>query len=238
MEQAALLSAIQVLAAAASPSTLKAILHQLVDDPAPETPDTTKPPVSADGDAGQNSLGSLRASAAPRTTRGTSSAAKPTRQGSSTANGSASRLTGPQWLLLREKVEAEMRQQGLDLAQLATATGYSIATIRNIMRKRSPPSVAITAKLREFVGSGSGGARSGSGPGPQQTSNGSAGSGNTGIDGQELAARLRAKRRPLPLTSTTLAGQIGVQPDELDDALHGRPVPLQAAERLSAWATG
>jgi hypothetical protein len=37
-----------------------------------------------------------------------------------------------------------------------------------------------------------------------------------------LAAKLRAKRRPLPLTSTTLAGQIGVEPDELDAALHGR----------------
>lgn len=40
-----------------------------------------------------------------------------------------------------------------------------------------------------------------------------------------LAAKLRAKRRPLPLTSTTLAGQIGVEPDELDAALHARPVP-------------
>ena len=38
--------------------------------------------------------------------------------------------------------------------------------------------------------------------------------------------------RSLPLTSTTLASQIGVQPDELDDALHGRP-----AVRLAAWAT-
>jgi hypothetical protein len=40
-----------------------------------------------------------------------------------------------------------------------------------------------------------------------------------------LAAKLRAKRRPLPLTSTTLAGQIGVEPDELDAALYARPVP-------------
>jgi hypothetical protein len=55
-------------------------------------------------------------------------------------------------------------------------------------------------------------------------------------DAKDLAARLRAKRRPLPLTSTTLAGQIGVQPDELDDALRGRPVPPQAVERLAAWA--
>jgi hypothetical protein len=52
-----------------------------------------------------------------------------------------------------------------------------------------------------------------------------------------LATRLRAKRRPLPLTSTTLAGQIGVEPDELDTALHARPVPPQAAERLAEWAT-
>lgn len=35
-----------------------------------------------------------------------------------------------------------------------------------------------------------------------------------------LARALRQKRRPLPLTSTTLAATIGVQPSELDDALH------------------
>ena len=51
-------------------------------------------------------------------------------------------------------------------------------------------------------------------------------------DVKALTTRLRAKRRSLPLTSTTLASQIGVQPDELDDALHGRP-----AVRLAAWAT-
>ena len=52
---------------------------------------------------------------------------------------------------------------------------------------------------------------------------------------QELARRLRRKRRPLALTSGTLAGQIGVKPDELDDALHGRAVPPQATARLEGW---
>jgi hypothetical protein len=50
-----------------------------------------------------------------------------------------------------------------------------------------------------------------------------------------LSRAVKAKRKTAALTDTTLAGVIGVAVTELDDALHGRPVPPQAAERLSVW---
>lgn len=53
-----------------------------------------------------------------------------------------------------------------------------------------------------------------------------------------LAARLRAKRRPIPMTSTSLAETIGCTADELDAAIAGKAVSAAAAERLAAWAAG
>jgi hypothetical protein len=46
------------------------------------------------------------------------------------------------------------------------------------------------------------------------------------------------RRHAIPLTTDTLAGQLGIKPNELDAALHGRPVPPRAAKRLQAWAVG
>jgi hypothetical protein len=170
------------------------------------------------------------------------------------ANDKSAALSVAGWLALRKQVQAEMTKRQLDMAGLAGAIGRSVNTIANTMGKRSPPSAPIAALLRAFLtgpdstwrprsrfeppDGGTGPASPPTPPAaPTAADNGHA---VTTPDDQakELARRLRAKRRPLPLTSTTLASQIGCTADQLDDALHARPIPPQAAERLAAWAAG
>jgi len=245
-EPGALLEALAVLvrfrAEQAAP-TLRRALAELI-----ETPDRTTPSTREETDgAAMDLASSTLPSAAPppvaaRTARRLPGKAAP-RAGS--ASNRSGQLTVSQWAGLRREVQAEMRRQGVDLAGLARRIGYSFSTVRNNMwRKRSPPSAPMTARLRDFVAAGGPRSRSNGGGGVVEpaTTEGDRGTGNgqatttAGDEAKTLAVRLRAKRRPLPLTGTTLAGQIGCTADELDDALRGRPVPRPAAERLAAWA--
>ena len=118
-----------------------------------------------------------------------------------------------------------------------TSTTIPAATRRS--SKRIAFFTAISRPLASVVADSSGGARTSTAaaacggrpvaPATTTTPGKQAGGEGRPDDVKALATRLRAKRRPLPLTSTTLASQIGVQPDELDDP--------QAAVRLAAWAT-
>jgi lambda repressor-like predicted transcriptional regulator len=50
----------------------------------------------------------------------------------------------------------EMRRRGMDMKQLASAIGYAFTTTENVMKKRSPPSEVMAARLRTFAAGGAG----------------------------------------------------------------------------------
>ena len=157
------------------------------------------------------------------------------------------------WLRLREQVRTEQARRGLDRAELARVLGLAASTLGKTLNHRTAPSRPITDRLTRFVADlgatpvakgvqTAGPGEDGAGPSrpPTPSPRQENGQGTEGVGGedpiQELAKRLRRKRRPLPLTSTSLAASIGVEPDELDNAIHGKPVPPQARLRLEAWA--
>jgi hypothetical protein len=94
------------------------------------------------------------------------------------------------------------------------------------MQLLSPPSGVLAGLLADFVAAGAG--DPGISPANEQAAP---------LPDDGLKA-LKRKRHAIPLTSTSLAGQLGIEVAELDDALHGRPVLPQATERLAAWALG
>ena len=211
-----------------------------------EPPDTTTPPTQdAAGGASAHPNRSPRAASSVSIGRHPARrpGAKPTRQPPDAATTTGPTMTPEEWLELR----AIVRQRYPSNTRLASAIGLAVVTTEGVMSRRSPPSRAIAVRLRALLGNGvilrreqrgrQRGRRAGTGASGLPRRGGWAGGTGAGpADVKALANRLRAKRRPLALTSTTLAGQIGVEPDELDDALHARPVPAQAAERLAAWA--
>ena len=150
------------------------------------------------------------------------------------------------WLQLREQVKTTMRQRQLDLAGLAAAIGRSVGTTVNTMQKRSLPSTTILALLRAFAAGPAAGPEPAAAPAthcapvtPSTPPTATAGPANGDLHtplAAETVKALKAKRRTVPLTSHTLAGQLGLADGELARALAGEAVSTAAAERLQAWA--
>lgn len=152
----ALLSALHALAAAANVTTLRRVLHQLVDENGihdEPVPDTKTPPVHVAADGAQSgTTNGRKITRAQRTTR-RASTPHPTRSTSTAANGQ--RMSPAAWLALRARVNRKMLDDGLDLAGLAAATGYAAPTVRGAMLKRTAPiSMTLTARLRAFLAAG------------------------------------------------------------------------------------
>jgi hypothetical protein len=145
-----------------------------------------------------------------------------------------------EWLALRSRVKAEQLRRGLSLEGVAAALGLAPSTVQAAIGRCSPASSSIRTKLAAFVTGGPeapqepDAARGGNGAAEPPAAPGPA-NGQAAAAADALAVRLRRKRRPLPLTGSTLAATIGCTPDELDDALRGRPVPPQAVAQLQGW---
>ena len=147
MEQtAALIAALEALARAAPPESLRHVLHQLIDGPNAATP-----PVEADG-AALHSTDELPQAAPPEL------AARTTRPTSAPQAGPGSRApskgldAGGDWLSLREQVRTEQKRQGIDRAALAAELKLAPSTLGSALGKRDPPSGPIFAKLTHWLG--------------------------------------------------------------------------------------
>lgn len=168
-------------------------------------------------------------------------------------NARAARMPPAEWQIFRQQVMGAMVRRGFGFGELATATGYTPSTLETCLKQRAPATAAITAKLRVFVDGGC------SGPADKPAGKAAeacapreapvqvppepapaAGEATPAAPGSNsavtLAARLKAKRRLVPMTTATLAGQLGVEVAELDAALAGQAVQAPAVERLAAWA--
>ena len=55
------------------------------------------------------------------------------------------------WLALRRRVQAAMRDRGLDVAGLAHELGLSHHTVRNSLGRRTPSSTALTRRLTDWL---------------------------------------------------------------------------------------
>jgi hypothetical protein len=246
-------------------AVLRRTLAELVSGSGPgvQPADMTTPPVrdATDGAACPSNAQAAKSSTSPKVAAGdTTLPACGTQAAPRKATASNDTPETAAWLTLR----AAVRELHPDNAGLAAAVGLSASTLAGVMGRRAVPSNAVLRRLQTLLSGTGGGPTAPAIPGPEKAQGGTvhppaalssgngaspalpkqvaAGNGQgaqaAADDVKALAAKLRAKRRPLPLTSTTLAGQIGVEPDELDAALHARPVPPQAAERLAAWAAG
>jgi hypothetical protein len=259
----ALVTAFQALAAVAPLAALRQALRGLIDDhecpswtlSASSAPDAKAPPA-------QEHSGAIVAEVFPpreprvvppthakRTMRRLPAKAAPAKQTPSTK--SKNEVT--EWLALREQVQAEMARRGADLDQLAAAFGYAASSTENTMKKRSPPSAPMLSKLRAFAaggpGNGAHGADAAEGPGgaaadPPGPPGATVGPSNVQLGHlpaplpDDALKALKARRRVTPMTAGSLAEVIGIATGELDAAIAGEPIPLQAAERLAAWAAG
>lgn len=267
-EPAALLQAIRLVAPFAGThavTVLRRALGELVsghDRQDAHPADTTTPPAQGVTDGAVRALdqcGSPDAgspSHAERTMR-PASASKPTRTRPGKANG---KTTGPapaaEWLHLRKQVRAEMARLQLDMAGLAAALGRKVSTVTNVMTKCSAPSTVIADLLREFLLAGPGTPAvaateaaatppTHSAPVRVPTPSAAVQAARNGDDlhvGEPLAEdalkALKRKRHATPLTSHTLASQLGLEAGQLSRALAGEAVSAAAAERLAAWTAG
>ena len=127
------------------------------------------------------------------------------------------------------RVRAVAKQRDLDLDGLAAAIGVAHSTLQGTLERRCRPSQRLWPLFEAFVVPRDGeppapAVRSEAAPAPEQSP-------------ATLAKAVRAKRRLTPMTTHTLARQIGIGAEELDAALAAKPVPPPVAERLQAWAS-
>ena len=151
------------------------------------------------------------------------------------------RLRSDEWLKLRASVMTEQRRCSVSREGLAVEIGLAAVTVHNALTRRTSPSAATVSKLREWLlqvaaitapyvpDSGNGtGAHAGAAPRAAVAglADGQAASAES-EEADALATRLRAKRL-MPMTTVSVAEQIGVALDEPDMALSGRPALASA----------
>lgn len=149
--------------------------------------------------------------------------------------------------------------RGLDFAQLAAVLGGTLAgTVKTALKRRSPPSRPLVARLQGFVAevdktgtvtaiqkSGKPGKAAGKkdaqlGKPPAAASQAPDAAARTAARPlePELLTTLKRRRHLVPKTTSTLAREIGVEVADLDLALAGRAISAAAAGRLQEWAAG
>jgi hypothetical protein len=133
----ALADAARLLIAEASPTTVRAVLRMLLDEPAP-----AKAGVAPAASAAATSPTVRSPPLSPTAARtGRKHAARRT-----SANGA-----DPDWDDLRQQVRAAMREQGIDFTTLGTALGVAPSSARVAIYRKQAPSRPLAAKLQAWL---------------------------------------------------------------------------------------
>jgi hypothetical protein len=122
-----------------------------------------------------------------------------------------SRATSAAWSPIKVRLIAAIdADRSMDVALVSRETGVPVAVLHQVLDGHVRPTEADYDALRRWLERQ---------PDPMA----------------ELSRSVKAKRKVAALTDTTLAGVIGLPVTQLDDVLHGRPVPPEAVARLESW---